>query len=206
MDKIRLVLSIVVAVVILSLGTTVTIMGVKLKSMGQDLSYAVANEKALLLKNDSVEGEARSLQLTTEQLRYFNDSIIDKLNDARLKLKVKDSEIKELQYLHESIKSVDTIVYHDTIFAEALDIDTVIGDRWHQVDLHLAYPNSIVVSPSFESDKTIVSYLKKETINPPKKCAFARLFQKKHKVIVTHITENNPYVTTKEYMHIEIVK
>lgn len=68
------------------------------------------------------------------------------------------------------------------------------------------YPNKIFVAPEFISDKSIITYLSKETIKPPKKCKFLRAFQRKHKVIVVEIKENNPYIKTKEQKHIEIIK
>ena len=64
-------------VVIIGLVTTVAILGKKLSNLEKDYSYASANEKALLLKNDSNKNEIRSLQLTVEQLDYFNDSILE---------------------------------------------------------------------------------------------------------------------------------
>ena len=70
----------------------------------------------------------------------------------------------------------------------------------------MCYPNQIVLTPEVKSEKIIIAHLKKETVNPPKKCWLARLFQKKHKVIVVEIEEKNPYMTTKEYRHVEIIK
>jgi hypothetical protein len=63
----------------------------------------------------------------------------------------------------------------------------------------MSYPNNVIITPEFVSDKTIITYLKKETIKPPKKCKFARAFQRKHKIIVVNIKEHNPYIITKEH-------
>ena len=170
------------------------------------MSYASANEKALLLKNDSNKNQIRSLQLTVEQLDYFNDSILEKLKDTQKKLKIKDKNLKELQYLQTQVTKTDTIHVHDTIFREDFCLDTVIGDQWVKTELEMSYPNTIIVTPEVNSEKVIIAHLKKETVNPPKKCWLARLFQRKHKVIVVEIEEKNPYMTTKEYKHVEIVK
>ena len=47
-------------------------------------------KKLFLLLNDSNKNEVRSLKLTVEQLEYFNDSILIKLNNARKELKIKN--------------------------------------------------------------------------------------------------------------------
>lgn len=205
-NKIRLIIAGVVIVVIISLIATITILGKKLSALEEDYSYASANEKALLLKNDSNKNQIRSLQLTVDQLDYFNDSILSVLKDTQKKLKIKDKNLKELQYLKTQVTKVDTVHMTDTIFVEDFCMDTVIGDEWVRTDLEMCYPNKLIVTPEVTSEKVIIAHLKKETVDPPKKCWLARLFQKKHKVIVVEIEEKNPYMITKEYKHIEIVK
>ena len=205
-SEIKMIIIGVVMVVIIGLVTTVAILGKKLSNLEKDYSYASANEKALLLKNDSNKNEIRSLKLTVEQLDYFNDSILDKLKETQAKLKIKDKDLKELQYLKTLTAKTDTIRLTDTIFVEGACVDTVVGDEWVKTNLEICYPNQIVLTPEVKSEKVIIAHLKKETVNPPKKCWLARLFQKKHKVIVVEIEEKNPYITTKEYRHIEIVK
>ena len=193
-------------VVIIGLVTTIAILGKKLSNLEKDYSYASANEKALLLKNDSNKNEIRSLQLTIEQLDYFNDSVLDKLKETQSKLKIKDKNLKELQYLKTITAKTDTVILIDTIFVEGACVDTVVGDEWVKTNLEMCYPNQIVLTPEVKSEKIIIAHLKRETVNSPKKCWLARLFQKKHKVIVVEIEEKNPYITTKEYRHVEIVK
>ena len=85
-------------------------------------------------------------------------------------------------------------------------MDTTIKDEWYQLNLGLRYPNTIITNPSFISEKYIVLNYKKETINPPKKCAIARWFQKKHKVVEVNIIEKNPYIENKQQKFIEIIK
>jgi hypothetical protein len=193
-------------VVIIGLVTTIAILGKKLSNLENRYSISSANEKALLLINDSNRNEIRSLQLTVDQLDYFNDSILDKLKDTQSKLKIKDKDLKELQYLKTITAKTDTVKLTDTIFVEGACIDTVIGDEWVKTNLEMCYPNKIVLTPEVTSEKVIIAHLKKETVNPPKKCWLARLFQKKHKVVIVEIEEKNPYMTTKEYRHVEIVK
>lgn len=196
----------IVTVILIALGIIVAIQNAKINSLTEDLLNSKTNEKALLLLNDSNKNEVRSLKLTVEQLEYFNDSILIKLNNARKELKIKNESIQELQYLKTLVSKKDTVILKDTIFVEAVNVDTTIQDKWHETNLKLKYPNEIVVTPQFISEKAIITSIKKETVNPPKKCKFARWFQKKHKVLVVDIQEKNPYVTTQEYKHIEIIK
>ena len=196
----------IVTVILIALGIIVTIQNAKINSLTEDLLNSKTNEKALLLLNDSNKNEVRSLKLTVEQLEYFNDSILIKLNNARKELKIKNESIQELQYLKTLVSKKDTVILKDTIFVEAVNVDTTIQDEWHKTNLQLKYPNEIIVTPQFVSEKAIITSIKKETVNPPKKCKFARWFQKKHKVLVVDIQEKNPYVTTQEYKHIEIIR
>lgn len=205
-SNIRLIIAGIVMVVIIGLVTTIAILGKKLSNLENRYSISSANEKALLLINDSNRNEIRSLQLTVDQLDYFNDSILDKLKDTQSKLKIKDKNLKELQYLKTITAKTDTIILTDTIFVEGACVDTVVGDEWVKTNLEMCYPNQIVLTPEVKSEKVIIAHLKRETVNPPKKCWLARLFQKKHKVVVVEIEEKNPYMTTKEYRHVEIVK
>lgn len=205
-SNIRLIIAGIVMVVIIGLVTTIAILGKKLSNLENRYSISSANEKALLLINDSNRNEIRSLQLTVDQLDYFNDSILDKLKDTQSKLKIKDKNLKELQYLKTITAKTDTVRLTDTIFVEGACVDTVVGDEWVKTNLEMCYPNQIVLTPEVKSEKVIIAHLKRETVNPPKKCWLARLFQKKHKVVVVEIEEKNPYMTTKEYRHVEIVK
>lgn len=205
-SNIRLIIAGIVMVVIIGLVTTIAILGKELSNLENRYSISSANEKALLLINDSNRNEIRSLQLTVDQLDYFNDSILDKLKDTQSKLKIKDKNLKELQYLKTITAKTDTVILTDTIFVEGACVDTVVGDEWVKTNLEMCYPNQIVLTPEVKSEKVIIAHLKKETVNPPKKCWLARLFQKKHKVVVVEIEEKNPYMTTKEYRHVEIVK
>ena len=141
-----------------------------------------------------------------EQLSYYNDSITDKLNAERKNLKIKDNQIVQLQYMLSKVQKVDTITLVDTIFTPTVDLDTTIGDKWYSLNLKLKYPSSIIVAPTFNSEKMVFMYLKKETINPPKKTWLGRLFQKKHKVMEVKVLESNPYIENKQNRFIEIVK
>ena len=72
--------------------------------------------------------------------------------------------------------------------------------------LGLRYPSTIITEPKFVSEKYVIVDYKKETINPPKKCAIARWFQKKHKVVEVNVVEKNPYIENKKSKFIEVIK
>lgn len=167
---------------------------------------AVSNVKAYdkLLSNSNEKNIA--YKLTAEQLSYANDSILKELNDTRKELKVKDKNLKSVQYITSTLSRVDTITLKDTIFKEPVEVDTIIGDKWYNAKIALSYPSTIIVSPTFKSEKNIVVSTKKETVNPPKKFWLFRLFQKKHTVIKVNIIEKNPYVSNEKSRYIEIIK
>ena len=177
------------------------------QSLKEELSISVSNEKAFIAENSSLKDENRVFKFTVEQLNYYNDSILEKMNDVRKELKIKEDNLKQMQYLLSEATKKDTIVFRDTLFREpTLDIDTLVGDKWYQMKLGLKYPSTIITDPKFVSEKYIMVDYKKETINPPKKCWLLRLFQKKHKVVEVNVVEKNPYIENKQQRFIEIVE
>lgn len=167
---------------------------------------AINNNKAFIQENTGLKDQSRVFRLTIEQLSYYNDSLMNKMNEVREELKIKDREVKNLSYLLSQSSKRDSIVIRDTIFKKSVDIDTIIGDEWYQLRLGLKYPNVIVTEPSFISELYLVTSYKKETINPPKKFFLWRLFQKKHKIFEVNIKEKSPYVEMKKSRFIEIIK
>lgn len=177
------------------------------RELKKDLSTATANIKAYSDENSSLKNSARVFQLTVEQLSYYNDSILQKMNEVRKELEIKDKNLKAMQYMLSEASKTDTIEFRDTIFREpALHIDTLLGDKWYQMGLELKYPSTIITTPKFISEKYIIVNYKKETINPPKKCWLLRLFQKKHKVVEVNVVEKNPYIENKQQRFIEIIE
>ena len=177
------------------------------KKLKNELSTAVLNEKAFIAENDNLKNQNIAFQFTIEQLEYFNDFLLTKINDVRKELKIKDKDIKQMQYLLSEAQKIDTIIFKDTIFTNpSINIDTLLINDWYQMDLKLKYPNVIITEPKFISEKYIIVNYKKETIDPPKKCAIARWFQKKHKVVEVNIVEKSPYIENKQQKFIEIIK
>lgn len=177
------------------------------QDLKEEISVSISNQKAFIAENSSLKEENRVFKFTIEQLNYYNDSILEKMNKVRKELKIKDKNLKQMQYLLSEATKKDTIVFRDTLFREpTLNIDTLIGDKWYQMRLGLKYPSTITTDPKFVSEKYIITSLKKETINPPKKCWLLRLFQKKHKVVEVNVVEKNPYIENKQQRFIEIVE
>ena len=177
------------------------------QKLKEEISISMSNQKAFIAENSSLKEENRVFKFTIEQLNHYNDSILQKMNEVRKELKIKDKDLKQMQYLLSEAQKKDTIIFRDTLFREpTLKIDTLLGDRWYQMKLELRYPSTIITEPKFVSEKYVIVDYKKETINPPKKCAIARWFQKKHKVIEVEVVEENPYIENKQQRFIEIVK
>lgn len=177
------------------------------QDLKEEISVSISNQKAFIAENSSLKEENRVFKFTVEQLNYYNDSILQKMNDVRKELKIKDKNLKQMQYLLSEATKKDTIVFRDTLFREpTLDIDTLIGDKWYNIRLGLKYPNLITTNPTFISEKYIIVNKKKETINPPKKFFLFRWFQRKHWVMEVNIKEKNPYIKEVNNKFVEIIE
>lgn len=200
-------IKIIIAALIASLSIGSYILYTKNQRLQEELSVSVSNEKAFIAENSSLKNENRVFKFTVEQLNYYNDFILEKMNNVRKELKIKDDNLKQMQYLLSEATKKDTIVFRDTLFREpTLDIDTLVGDKWYQMKLGLKYPSTITTDPKFVSEKYIMVNYKKETINPPKKCWLLRLFQKKHTILEVNVIEKNPYIENKNSKFIEVIK
>lgn len=197
-------IGIVILVSLLAIGTyTLYTNNQKLK---EEISVSMSNQKAFIAENSSLKEENRVFKFTVEQLNYYNDSILQKMNEVRKELKIKDKDLKQMQYLLSEATKKDTIVFRDTLFKEpTLNVDTLVGDKWYNIRLGLKYPNLITTNPTFISEKYIIVNKKKETINPPKKFFLFRWFQRKHWVMEVNIKEKNPYIKEINNKFVEII-
>ena len=177
------------------------------QKLKEEISISMSNQKAFIAENSLLKEENRVFKFTIEQLNHYNDSILQRMNEVRKELKIKDRDLKQMQYLLSEAQKKDTIVFRDTLFREpTLKIDTLLGDRWYQMKLGLRYPSTIITEPKFVSEKYVIVDYKKETINPPKKCFIARWFQKKQKVVEVIVVEKNPYIENKKSKFTEFIK
>lgn len=167
---------------------------------------AAQNNKAYAMQLDKEKNQSNVFRIKAEQLAYYNDSITNILNSTRNELKIKNKQLSSLTYLATQLRKSDTITLTDTIFKE-LDfiLDTTVGDKWISTDLHMQYPNEVALTSSVTSEKSVIMYMEKETIDPPKKWWLLRLFQKKHFVLKAVVKENNPHVTNQENVFFQII-
>lgn len=199
-------LNIGIVLLIVSLGVSTYVLYNNTQELKQKLSISISNEKAFLERNSELQEESRAFQFTVQQLEFSKDSLLQKVNNLRKSLDIKDKDLKRMEYLLSEASKTDTIILRDTIFKDpTLNIDTLMGDKWYSLELGLKFPNTIIVKPSFEISTGIFTNLRKETIKPPKKFFLARWFQKKHKVLEVKVVEENPYVNKKEQLFIEIL-
>lgn len=168
---------------------------------------AMANVKAYdELLSDS-KNKSTAYELTISQLNNVKDSTIRELNELKKKLKIKDKNLISVQNIKTGYSRTDTIHFTDTIFRDKeLSIDTIIGDEWYKAKVALKYPHTIIINPTFTSDKSIIVSTKKETVNPPKKLWILRLFQKKQTVLNVDVIEKNPYVQQESSRYVKILK
>lgn len=205
--KIKLIVAAVCLVIMIGLGTGLGISIAANKSLKAKYEQVLSNQTGYIRDLAAAKNDIHMYQLTIDDLRYMNDSIGNKMLDLQNKLKLKDKQIQNLQYLASHFTRTDTVTLSDTIFIdEMLCVDTVIGDRWMSTRIHLEWPSIVAVEPSVTSEKTVAIYTTRETVQQPKKCWFARLFQKKHKVTKVYIDEANPYIDSQQNEFIEVVK
>lgn len=193
--------------IIAILGVCIVLLYNRNNKTKEENAVLISNQKAFMAENSALKNENRVFKFTVEQLNYSNDSILQEMNKVRKSLNIKDKNLNQIQYITSEITKVDTLVFRDTIFQKpSLDIDTTLNDDWYNLRLHLKYPNTIVTTPSFTSEKYILVESVRETVNPPKKFWLFRLFQKKHTVLKVDVVEKNPYIKNKDSRFIEILK
>ena len=205
-QKIKLITGIIITAIIIALSTTIVIMNNRINVLNYEISNAIINIKAYELENSALRDDTIEFKYTIEQLNYSKDSLNQRINKLRKDLKIKDKDIQKLQYMLSENQKKDSIVFiHDTLFRENIKVDTTLNDNWSKLHLQLEYPNTVLAEYSFKNESLVTTYIKRETVNPPHKCAFIRWFQKKHKVIHVEINEQNPYCEIKEQRFINIV-
>ena len=53
------------------------------QKLKEETSILISNQKAFIAENSSLKKENRIFKFTVEQLNYYNDSILQKMNDVR---------------------------------------------------------------------------------------------------------------------------
>lgn len=210
MNKVKLTLLCIIVAIIAGLGVMTWQQSIKIKKLNTELLVSTNNNKAYEAERDSLKDNAVQFQFTIDQLNHSNDSLVNKINDIRKQVKVKDKQISELQYFASVNSKRDTIYLKehsiDTIFQAGVAIDTLIGDDWSRLAIRAEYPNLLDVDYSFRNETLVVMHDSRVTVDPPKKCWLARLFQKKQTIVEIDVVQENPYCENKEQKFIKIVK
>lgn len=167
---------------------------------------SIENIKAYDSQLSGLNNSNKVFKLTIDQLNYFKDSILIKMNEVREGLNIKDNKIKQMQYQLSHVEKPDSVILKDTVFVEPFKLDTIIGDEWANTHLIMKYPNYIKFTPKFKLESFLFVESKKETVNPPKKFFLFRWLQRRHTVLNVTVKESNPYVETDEQKFIEIIK
>lgn len=192
----------------ISIVSLISLFGIykQMQAIQDRYSVSMENIKAYNSEINILKDDNRAYKLSIEQLSYFNDSITLKMNELRHSLRIKDKELKQMQYQLSHIDKTDSIFIRDTIFiSPEFKLDTTMGDQWLSNRLLLEYPNKVKINTKVKSEHTLFVTSEKETINPPKKFFLFRWFQKKHQVLNIIVEENNPHIEQDKYKHIEII-
>lgn len=197
----------IIACIIVGLSIAVSYSVSKLKKLEAEYELAINNNKAFENENSSLKEDNIIFKRTIEELRYSKDSLNSEMLNKAKQLKIRDKEIKRLQYLASIASKKDTIILKDTIYKDKdFILDTLKGDQWYKVAIHMEYPNILTIEPSFTSKQTFIVSEKKETVDPPKKFFICRWFQKKVNITRVKVVEENPYIVIDKERYIDIVK
>lgn len=66
------------------------------KDLKEEISVSMSNQKTFIAENSSLKNENRVFKFTVEQLNYYNNPILEKMNEVRKELKIKDKNLKQL--------------------------------------------------------------------------------------------------------------
>lgn len=205
-DKIKFYIIGILIATLIGLGVAIKLQSDKIERLNTELLVSTNNNKAYEAERDSLRDNVIQFQFTMDQLKHSKDSLINRINEIRKQVNVKDKQINELQYFASVTQKKDSIVVHDTIFQKGVILDTLLGDDWSQLAIRAEYPNILDVDYAFKNETLVVMHDSRVTIDPPKKCWLARLFQKKQTIVEIDVVQENPYCVNKEQKFIKVVK
>ena len=85
-----------VVILISLLAVSIYILYNRNQDIKEEISVSMSNQKASIAENSSLKNENRVFKFTIEQLNYYNDSILQKMNEVRKELKIKDGNNAEI--------------------------------------------------------------------------------------------------------------
>lgn len=172
----------------------------------KNYSAAVSTVKSYANLNSKDSINRIVMQMTNAQLKYSNDSLLQKIAKEQKSEGIKDKNLKGAGYIAATGGKADSIPYPDTIFQAKVAIDTLVGDKWINNELILKYPGYVKITSKINLESYIFIESKRVTINPPDKFFLFRWFQKKQTILNVRVTEKNPYVINKEQRFVQIIK
>lgn len=66
------------------------------KDLKEEISVSMSNQKTFIAENSSLKNENRVFKFTVEQLNYYNNPILEKMNEVKKELKIKDGNNAEI--------------------------------------------------------------------------------------------------------------
>lgn len=204
-SKVKKILAIVAATIILALGITCAIQFHNNQKLKEQYEQSIANEKSLLNRLEKNGEEIIEYQASIDMLRHSSDSVIQNLLKNQNKLNIKNKDLQHMISMASKFHVHDTLRLYDTVFRiPNFTYDTCLKDEWKTMCVEMQYPDIVCMDATMRSQKDVYVTTKKETIDPPKKCAIARWFQKKHWVTRVTIHEENPSIEDQENVYISI--
>ena len=159
----------------------------KVKVLEEEKENAVLNYRASNSTN-------RLLTLNIDDLRQSNDRKDKLVDSVKNVLKIKDKDLSQSIYIHDTLYVEAPVIIKDTIFVKDFKLDTIVGDKWLSNRLILGYPNKISLKTTVNNEKIVLISKKKEIKNTPSKYWIVRLFQRRIEYLKIDITNTNPYI------------
>lgn len=66
------------------------------QDLKEEISVSMSNQNTFIAENSSLKNENRVFKFTVQQLNYYNDSILEKMNEVSKELKIKDGNNAEV--------------------------------------------------------------------------------------------------------------
>lgn len=170
------------------------------KELNQRNEYIREYEMEMAGKDKTIH----ELQMTTKQLKESKDTINQQMDSVLKILKIKEKNVQRIQYVDRELWLHDTVKLKDTLFVKDFDT-TMMFNPYTSFKFSFIEPDSFVFEPKIESQMYVVTHLKREFVNTPSKVFFVRWFQKKRKVSVVDIKEENDLIQLKQSRFINII-
>lgn len=172
-------------------------------SQRERIDVLTSNIKAYDIANDVHTNQKIQFTKTIDELVTSNDSILQKLNLERKKLKIKDKELQNVDY-------IETVI-HDTLQLKVPSFkDTCIIFKRHLLTkIDVCIKDSIITCiPTISNEQFVFFKSKKEYTNTYSNF-IKRLWKldfRKHTICYIDVTNTNPDVKTINSKFIKIIE